>query len=52
MTVVMQCFDCKFNLEWDLTEENFPGIYKCDQYEKIPSYVEDGIDACPKFEEK
>lgn len=50
--VAMQCFGCKFNVRWNVTEENFPGIYECDQYKKIPSFVEDGTKQCPKFEEQ
>ena len=50
---ILQCEDCKFNVEWIITEDNFPGIYMCEKYpEGIPLNVEDGIDDCPKYEKR
>lgn len=50
---ILQCGDCKFNLRWEIKEDNFPGIYICDKYLKgIPNFVEDGSGDCPQFKEK
>lgn len=50
---ILQCEECKFILEWEISEESFPGIYVCEKYPKgIPDYVEDGSGECLEFEEK
>jgi len=48
---ILQCGDCKFNLKWEIIEENFPGVYVCEKYPKgIPDYVEEGSEDCLEFE--
>ena len=54
MLIQLQCGKCKFELDWELPEEeDTVGKFICTQYpEGIPKYVEDVQKDCPKFEEK
>jgi len=55
MLVRMQCVDCKFGntLKGIFSVDVFGRHYICSQYpDKIPNYVDNATDDCPKFEEK
>jgi len=53
--VILQCFreTCKFykSVKWIVAEESLEGVTVCSEYpETIPSFVEDGIQDCSKFQ--
>ena len=55
MLTSIQCIHCKFGdtLKDIFSAEDFEGHYICSQYpDKIPDYVDNATDDCPKFEEK
>ena len=54
MLVILQCLDCKYFPTLKLSyEKEFKGSDSCSQYPvAIPSYVENGTENCPKFEEE
>jgi len=53
MLTILQCGKCKYKLEWVITDDLEDSYYKCQKYpNKIPTYVEEATEECPKFEEK